>query len=104
MLESEGRDSAIELASFDTLEGTVRRALRQLEVWRERAIGSETERRRLQEMLDRVAMKADADPAELLRELDRLGKENENLRRMLSDGRRQAEKLAQEVEFLEDTR
>lgn len=104
MSGSEERDSAVELASLDALEGAVGRALRQLEVWRERAISSETERRRLREILDQVAAETDSNPADLLRELERLEKENERLRQMLAEGRRQAEKLAREVEFMEDTR
>lgn len=104
MLESEGRNPASDLERFDALEGAVRRALRQLEVWRERAVASEAERRRLQEVLDRGAVEADVDPANLLRELERLHEENESLRRRLADGRRQVAQLAREVEFLEDTR
>ena len=40
MSESEGRKLSIEFPKFGELEGAVRRALRQLEVWRERASAS----------------------------------------------------------------
>jgi hypothetical protein len=105
MLGSEGRKPSIEFPGFDALEGAVRRALRQLEVWRERAGASEAERRRLQEVLDRLGKVGDKlDPSEAASELQSLREENAKLRSQLEDGRLQAEKLAREVEFLEDAK
>jgi hypothetical protein len=106
MSESEARKPGLELRSFEALEGAVGRALRQLEIWRERAIASETERRRLQEELDRISASRDdgADPSEVAAELEELREQNASLKRRIAQGRRQAEKLAREVEFLEDTR
>ncbi|UCF20851.1 MAG: hypothetical protein JSU87_05435 [Gemmatimonadota bacterium] len=105
MSESEGRKPGIEFPKFEALEAAVRRALRQLEVWRERAQGSEAERRRLQDLLDQIKRgSADLDPGEMAAELERLRAENERLRAQLEEGLRQAEKLAREVEFLEDSR
>ena len=82
----------------------MRRALRQLEVWRERAAASEAERRRLQETIERMDQIGGMEPAQAADELQRLRKENEELRALLREGRRQVEKLAGEVEFLEDAR
>lgn len=105
MSESEGRKPAVEFPKFDALEDAVRRALRQLEVWRERAAASEAERRRLQETIDKMEeLAGDLDPSAAASELERLREENERLRRRLREGREQAEKLAREVEFLEDAR
>lgn len=105
MSESEGRKLSIEFPKFDELEGAVRRALRQLEVWRERASASEAERRRLRDVVEQLKSASSAlDPAEAAGELKRLREENERLRSQLAEGRRQAEKLAREVEFLEDAR
>ncbi|MGD2215422.1 MAG: hypothetical protein PVJ64_01645 [Gemmatimonadales bacterium] len=104
MSQSEERKQAIEFPQFDALEGAVRRALRQLEVWRERATASEAERRRLQELLDKLGKVGELDASDAAGELGRLRAENEELRRQLEDGLRQAEKLAREVEFLEDAR
>jgi hypothetical protein len=105
MSESEGRKLSIEFPKFDEMEGVVRRALRQLEVWRERATASEAERRRLREVVEELESASSAlDPAEAAEELKRLREENERLRSQLAEGRRQAEKLAREVEFLEDAR
>lgn len=95
----------MEFPSFDALEAAVRRALRQVEVWRERATASESERRRLQEALD--AMGGDdegVDSAAVAAELKRLREENARLREQLEAGRLRAEKLSREIEFLEDTR
>jgi hypothetical protein len=105
MSESEGRKLSIEFPKFEEMEGAVRRALRQLEVWRERAQASEAERRRLQEVIEQMRMaSAEFDPAEAADELRRLREDNERLRKRLDDGRQQAEKLAREVQFLEDAR
>lgn len=105
MSESEGRKLSIEFPKFEELEGAVRRALRQLEVWRERATASEAERRRLSEVVEALkSASAALDPAEAAEELKRLREENERLRGQLAEGRRQAEKLAREVQFLEDAR
>lgn len=105
MSDSEGRKPGIEFPKFDTLEGTVRRVLRQLEVWRERAGSSEAERRRLQELLDELGKVSETlDAAEAAAEIRRLREENERLRAQLEAGRHQASKLAREVEFLEDMR
>jgi predicted nucleic acid-binding Zn-ribbon protein len=105
MSGSEERKSGIEFPKFDGLEGAVRRALRQLEVWRERAAASEAERRRLQAMLDEMrSVSAELDPSETAAELKRLREENERLRRRLEEGRRHVENLVREVEFLEDAR
>jgi chromosome segregation ATPase len=104
MSQSEERKPTVEFPQLDALEGAVRRALRQLEVWRERASASEAERRRLQEMLDNLGKVGQLDASEAAGELDRLRAENEALRKQLEEGRRQAEKLAREVEFLEDAR
>ena len=104
MSESEGNKPTMEFPKFDELESAVRRALRQLEVWRERAANSETERRRLQDDIDRMGRIGDLEPSQAASELERLRSENENLRRQLEKGRGQAEKLAREVEFLEDAR
>jgi chaperonin cofactor prefoldin len=105
MSDSEVRKPSIEFPKFDGLESAVRRALRQLEVWRERAGSSEAERRRLQRLLDELGkVSEELDAAEAAAEIKRLREENERLRRQLEAGRRQAEKLAHEVEFLEDMR
>ena len=105
MSESEGRKLSIEFPKLDELESAVARALRQLEVWRERAAASEAERRRLQEVLDDMkGVSKDLDPAEAAGELKRLRDENEALRVRLKDGRQMAEQLAREVQFLEDAR
>lgn len=105
MSDSEGRKPSIDFPQFDALEGAVRRALRQLEVWRERAASSEAERRRLQQLLDELGrVSEELDAAEAAVEMKRLREENERLRRRLEEGRRQTEKLAREVEFLEDMR
>lgn len=105
MSESEGRRPSIEFPKLDALEAAVRRVLRQLEVWRERATASEAERRRLQEVLDQMGkVTEELDPSEAASEIQRLRAENERLRRQLQEGRRQAERLAREVEFLEDAR
>ena len=105
MSESEGRKPTIEFPKFDELEAAVRRALRQLEVWHERAAASETERRRLQDVIDRMGkITGDLDPVAATDELERLRVENERLRAQLEEGRRRAEKLTREVEFLEDAR
>lgn len=105
MSESEGRKLSIEFPKFEELEGAVRRALRQLEVWRERATASEAERRRLREVVEELkSASAALDPAEAAGELKRLREENEQLRNQLVEGKRQAEKLAREVQFLEDAR
>jgi chromosome segregation ATPase len=94
----------MEFPKFDELESVIRRALRQLEVWRERASNSEAERRRLQDVIERVGQIGDLEPASAADELERLRRENEILRAQLEKGRAQAEKLAREVEFLEDAR
>jgi hypothetical protein len=104
MSQSEERKHTIEFPQFEALEGAVRRALRQLEVWRERAAASEAERRRLQEVLEVLGKVGELDASDAAGELGRLRAENEQLRRQLEDGLRQAEKLAREVEFLEDAR
>jgi hypothetical protein len=104
MSQSEERKHTIEFPQFDVLEGAVRRALRQLEVWRERATASEAERRRLQEVLDNLGKVGELDASDAAGELGRLRAENVQLRKQLEDGLRQAEKLAREVEFLEDAR
>ena len=104
MSQSEERKHTIEFPQFDALEGAVRRALRQLEVWRERATASEAERRRLQEVLDNLGKVGELDASDAAGELGRLRAENAQLRKQLEDGLRQAEKLAREVEFLEDAR
>jgi hypothetical protein len=104
MSQSEERKHTIEFPQFDALEGAVRRALRQLEVWRERATASEAERRRLQEVLDNLGKVGELDASDAAGELGRLRAENVQLRKQLEDGLRQAEKLAREVEFLEDAR
>lgn len=105
MSESEGRKLSIEFPKFEEMESAVRRALRQLEVWRERAQASEAERRRLQEVIEQMkTASAELDPAEAAAELRRLREDNERLRKRLDDGRQQAERLAREVQFLEDAR
>lgn len=105
MSHSEGRKPQIEFPKLDELEALVRRALRQLEVWRERAAASEAERRRLQAVVDGVKrVSADLDPVEATAELERLRAENEELRRRLEEGRKRAEQLARDVQFLEDAR
>jgi regulator of replication initiation timing len=104
MSQSEERKHTIEFPQLDALESAVRRALRQLEVWRERASASEAERRRLQDVLDNLGQVGELDASDAAGELGRLRAENEKLRKQLEDGLRQAEKLAREVEFLEDAR
>ncbi len=105
MSESEARKASLELPRFDALEAAIGRAMRQLEVWRERATASERERRRLQDIVDGMGrVSSELDPAELYAELNKLRAENDRLRQQLSEGSRQAEQLAREVEFLEDTR
>jgi hypothetical protein len=105
MSQSEGRRPGIEFPKLDALELAVRRVLRQLEVWRERAAASEADRRRLQEIVDGIGRVSETlDPAQAGAEIDRLREENARLRHQLEDGRRQAEKLARDVEFLEDAR
>ncbi len=105
MSESEGRKLSIEFPKLEELEAAVRRALRQLDVWRERAAASEAERRRLRDVVEGLKSASSAlDPAEAAEEIKRLRAENERLRSQLAEGRRQAEKLAREVQFLEDAR
>ncbi len=104
MSQSEERKPTIEFPQFDALEAAVRRVLRQLEVWRERANASEAERRRLQQLVDSLGKVGELDASDAAGQLERLRAENEKLRRQLEEGRRQAEKLAREVEFLEDAR
>lgn len=105
MSESEERKPSIDFPKLDALEAAVHRALRQLEVWRERATASEAERRRLQDVVDGMKrVSSDLDPADALAELERLRVENLQLRKQLEEGQRQAEKLARDVEFLEDAR
>lgn len=105
MSESEGRKLSIEFPKLDELEAAVGRALRQLEVWRERAAASEAERRRLQAVIDEMrGVSKDLDPSVAAGEIRRLREENEGLRRQLEDGMRQARRLAHEVELLEDLR
>jgi len=105
MSESEGRKLSIEFPKLEELEAAVRRALRQLDVWRERAAASEAERRRLHDVVEALKSASSVlDPAEAAEEIKRLRAENERLRGQLAEGRRQAEKLAREVQFLEDAR
>ncbi len=105
MLESEHNAPVLDLPQFDALETAMARAMRQLEVWRGRANASEMERRRLEGIIRGVeTISSDLDASELLAELGGLRAENEKLRKRLSEGRHQAERLAREVEFLEDTR
>ncbi len=105
MSESEGRKLTIDFPKLDELEAAVVRALRQLDVWRERAAASEAERRRLQGIMDDMkGVSKDFDPTAATDELKRLRDENEELRGRLQDGRQMAEQLAQEVQFLEDAR
>lgn len=106
MSESEVRKAAIEqFPKLDALEAATRRALRQLEVWRERASASETERRRLQQVVQEMGqISGTLDAVGASEELRRLREQNEKLRRQLADGRRRAEQLAREVEFMEDAR
>lgn len=105
MSESEGNSQGPELSQFDSLEAAVQRALKQLDVWRERALASESERRRLEEKLAELAEPLeDGDPADLTAEVERLQAENDRLRDRLAEGRRRAEEIARQVEFLEDTR
>ncbi len=105
MSGSEERRPAIEFPKFDALEAAVRRVLRQLEVWRERASASEAERRRLKAMIDEMQSVApELDPSALVEEIERLRAENEQLRHRLREGRSRVEKLVREVEFLEDAR
>lgn len=105
MSESEGRKLSIDFPRLDELEAAVVRALRQLEVWRERAAASEAERRRLQEVLDDMkGVSKDFDPTAAAEELKRLRDENEELRSRLQEGRQVAEQLVREVQFLEDAR
>lgn len=105
MSESEGNSQGPELDPLDSLEAAVQRALRQLDVWRERALASESERRRLEEKLAELAGPLDdGDPPDLRAEVERLQEKNEELRDRLAEGRRQAEEIARQVEFLEDTR
>lgn len=106
MSVSEGRRPAIEeFPRIDALEEATRRALRQLEVWRERAAASEAERRRLQKVIDDMGEISESlDASAVSSEIGRLRRQNEKLRRRLEEGRRRAEILAREVEFLEDAR
>jgi regulator of replication initiation timing len=105
MSQSEGRKHGIDFPRIDELEALVRRALRQLEVWRERAGASEAERRRLQAVLEKMkGASAHLDPEEAAGELERLRSENEGLRRRLEEGRQRAEELFREVQLLEDAR
>lgn len=105
MSEYEGTKPTIEFPRFDALEKATRRALRQLEVWRGRAAASEAERQKLQTVIDELGEIADGlDAAGATEEVRRLRDENERLRRQLAEGRRQAERLARDVEFLEDAR
>ncbi len=104
MSQSEERKQTIDFPQFDALEAAVRRALRQLEVWRERATASEAERRRIQGVIDNLGKVGQLDASDAAGELERLRAENEKLRQQLQEGLRQAEKLAREVEFLEDAR
>ncbi len=105
MSGSEERKPTIEFPKLDALEAAVRRALRQLEVWRERANASEAERRRLQEVVDNLGqVGGELDGPAAAAELERLRAENQLMRQQLEAGRLQAEKLAREVEFLEDAR
>ncbi len=105
MSGSEERRPSVDFPKFDALEAAVRRAMRQLEVWRERATASEAERRRLQQVLDDLGkVTEDLNVSEAAMEIERLRTENEALRQRLQEGRRQAEQLAREIEFLEDAR
>lgn len=105
MSRSEGRKPGLELKSFDALEAAVARMIRQLEVWRERAAASEKERQRLQEIVDGLEGEGgDVDVKELHAEVEELRERNGKLERQLEEGRREAQQLAREVEFLEDTR
>jgi len=105
MSESEERKLSIDFPKLDELEAAVRRALRQLEVWRGRAAASEAERRRLQDVLDDMrGISKDLDPSAASDELKRLREENEGLRNRLQEGRLVAQQLARDVEFLEDAR
>lgn len=106
MLESDGhKPPVLDLPQFDALESAMARAMRQLEVWRERANASEIERRRLEGIIRKMeTVSSNLDATELVAELEGLRAENERLRKRLSEGRHQAEALAREVEFLEDTR
>ena len=105
MSESEGRKPGLEFPKFDELEQATRRALRQLEVWRERAAASEAERQRLQGVIDKMGqISGSMDASEATEAIQLLREENERLRRRLAEGLEQAEKLVREVEFLEDAR
>lgn len=105
MSHSEGRKPGIDFPKIDELEAVVRRALRQLEVWRERASASEAERRRLKAVLEKMkGASKHLDPEETAGELERLRAENEELRRRLEQGRQRAEELFREVQLLEDAR
>lgn len=104
MSKSEVRKTGLEFPKLEGLESAVRRALRQLEVWRERALASEAERRQMEERLGELGVMGDGDPSELIEEVERLRVENSRLRERLAEGRRRAEQLVREVEFLEDTR
>jgi predicted RNase H-like nuclease (RuvC/YqgF family) len=105
MLHSEGRKPGIDFPKIDELEAVVRRALRQLEVWRERASASETERRRLKAVLEKMkGASAQLDPEQAAGELERLRSENEELRHRLEKGRQRVEELFRDVQLLEDAR
>jgi len=88
---------------FDALEEAIARALRQLDVWRRRAVAADAERRQLRAWLDEIKT-ADRDPVALARECARLREENAALRARIAEARARAEGIEKRLLFLEDAR
>lgn len=98
-----GEPSAQALAGFDVLEEAIGRALRQVDVWRRRAIAADRERRQLKTLLEEVQV-GGGDPAALARELLRLREENRQLHNRLAEARSRVEQIEKQLHFLEDIR
>lgn len=91
------------LPGFDVLEQVIARALRQVEVWRRRAVAADAERRQLKALLQETRAAGD-DPAAVARELARLREENTLALTRLAEARSRVEKIEKHLLFLEDAR
>ncbi len=91
------------LPGFEALEGAIARALRQLEVWRRRAVAADAERRQLKALLEATQAAGD-DPGKVALELARLREENAHMQARLAEARARVEKIEKHLTFLEDAR
>jgi predicted RNase H-like nuclease (RuvC/YqgF family) len=102
MSPSAGPDGG-SLPGFEALEEAIRRALRQVEVWRRRAQTADADRRQLRALLEQTHS-GEGDPLATARELARLNDENGELRTRLAEARARVERIEKHLTFLEDVR